>query len=59
MRNHDGWVIKTKEGTFLLWSFLRTRTKVVQRVGKIYWRYLRTKRGAKIVKVKLMEVNDE
>ena len=56
MEKYDGWAIKTKEGRLLMWSASRTRTELVQEIaGEDYWRVQR-REGAKIVKVKLVEV---
>jgi len=58
-KKYDGWAIKTQEGNILLWSVSDTRTEIVQKkAGMRYWR-ARKKRGWKIVKIKLVEVNDE
>ena len=56
VKEYDGWAIKTKEGKLLRWSFCRTRTELVQEIaGEDYWRIQRRK-GQKIVKVNLVEV---
>lgn len=55
-KNYDGWVVKTKEGRLLMWSFSDTRTEIVQdKAGEKWWRSNR-KNGCKIVKAKLIEV---
>ena len=64
MSKYDGWAIKYKSGELAINSFHRLRTDVVKWWNKMLddslsWRYVRKKYGNKIVKVKLVEVEDE
>ena len=51
MAKYDGWVIKTKEGSLLFWTFGKTRKETRK---KVYW--VVESQGHKLVKVKFMEV---
>ena len=52
MEKYDGWIIKDKRGSFLLWTLGRTKSEVTGNRNLKVWK----KMGHKIVKVKLMEV---
>ena len=56
MQNHNAWVLKTRYGSFLLWTIGYTKKDVL---NKLYehsnWKVLK-KDGCKIVKVKFIEI---
>ena len=57
MKKYDGWIIKSILGELLLWSFRRTRKKLIAELDGEHGNYQDWKDdGHKIVKIKLMEV---
>ncbi len=56
MDRYDGWIARHKSGRILAWSFGLTRTDVIhRRIGLNLWQAWKRK-GYKLVKVKLIEV---
>ena len=55
MKKYDGWCVKNKYGTLLIWTFRDTKKEVKDTVNR--WQVLR-EGNVKIVKVKLVEVEE-
>lgn len=54
MAKYDGWILKNKWGSLLLWTAGSTRREVTMKLRRREnWK----KEGHKIVKIKLIEVN--
>ena len=54
-KKYDGWIVRNKWGSFLLWTMGYLKRDVIKIVGKEEWRSW-NKEGHQIVKVKLVEV---
>ena len=53
-KDYDGWIVKNKWGSFLMWTFCETKSETIRKVNWKAWK----KAGHKIVKVnvKFMEM---
>ena len=57
MKKYDGWILKSKGGSLLMWTFETTRREVItKKIGIDRWEKAWKHQGCKLVKVKLMEV---
>ena len=60
MKKFDGWMLKNRRGSLLMWSISWLRKDVIEKINKFddnRWKDLR-KDGCKIVKVRMVEVKD-
>ena len=55
MKNYDGWIIRNKWGSFLLWTFCYLKRDVIEKLGQEKYRQWK-KEGHRLIKVKLVEV---
>ena len=58
-KKYDGWAIRNREGSLILWSFQETKEEMIRKFESRYddhWETLKEKYGFRIVKAKLVEV---
>ena len=52
-KKYDGWIVKNKWGSLLMWTIGGTRSEVKYNINHCDWKL---QKAFKIIKVKLMEV---